>query len=110
MLRKRILPVAACAVVHLVATLLVLASALGAAMKGFDGGPAASPLAITVLSAAGRVLSWPLQPLASPTWPSAAQLTILAANSVIWGTVALWGWSVLRRVRRRLTSQDAGRT
>ena len=110
MFRERILPVAAYAVVHSVATMYVLLSSLGAAMQGFDGGPTASPLALTVLSATGRVLSWPLLEILPPTWFSAAGVLLLVANGVIWGVVGLCGWSVFRRARRKPTSLNAGLT
>ena len=101
-MRKRILYVTTFAFAHVVVTACLTIAAFGAVMKGFDGGPGATPRSIALLTAAVDIVTWPLVMATRPTMSSASQYAVLYANGLLWAVAALCVWLPIRRVWPRL--------
>jgi hypothetical protein len=105
--RNRIVYVITFALAHVLGTVFLSITAMGAVMKGFEGGPSAAPLSITLLGAALDIASWPLSMVERSSISSAAQYAVLCANGILWAISTLCVWLAIRRARTRLSNRAA---
>jgi hypothetical protein len=98
---RKILFIIGFALLHSAMTLFAGMSALGAAMQGFEKGPATSPSTVKLYGNVADVLSFPLGRLDPRIAPGSWGWLLLMGNGMLWACVLVAAWSGARWLRSR---------